>query len=90
MIAMRYGTVPVVREVGGLSDTVVDADAEGGGNGFTFLTYDTQGMLWSLRRAIGRFSNTKAWNNIRRKGMEENFSWEKSALLYKDLYKSIL
>ena len=90
MIAMRYGTVPVVREVGGLRDTVTDVDAEGGGNGFTFLTYDTQGMLWSLRRAIERFSNTKAWNKIQSRCMREDFSWKKSASLYGDLYRSIL
>lgn len=89
LIAMRYGTVPVVREVGGLRDTVFDADAEGGGNGFTFLTYDTQGMLWSLRRAIERFSNVKAWNNIRSRGMNGDFSWGKSATLYGNLYKSM-
>jgi starch synthase len=90
MIAMRYGTVPVVREVGGLCDTVTDADSEGGGNGFTFLTYDTAGMLWSLRRAIERFSNVKAWDKIRLRGMKENFSWDRSAQLYKDLYQNIL
>ncbi|MDR1875519.1 MAG: glycogen synthase [Synergistaceae bacterium] len=90
MIAMRYGAVPVVREVGGLVDTVTDVDAEGGGNGFTFLTYDTQGMLWSLRRAIERFSNARAWDKIRRRGMQEDFSWKKSALLYRDLYRRIL
>ena len=89
LIAMRYGTVPVAREVGGLSDTVVDADAEGGGNGFTFLTYDTQGMLWSLRRAIERFSDPKAWSKVRSKGMKEDFSWGKSAVLYEKLYKNI-
>lgn len=90
MIAMRYGTVPVVREIGGLRDTVTDADAEGGGNGFTFQTYDTQGMIWSLRRAIERFSNAKAWSKIQSRGMREDFSWNKSALLYKNLYESIL
>jgi len=89
MIAMRYGTVPVVREVGGLRDTVFDADSEGGGNGFTFLTYDTQGMLWSLRRAIERFSNAKAWDKIRSRGMNEDFSWEKSAVLYEKLYNDM-
>ncbi|MDR2174393.1 MAG: glycogen synthase [Synergistaceae bacterium] len=90
MIAMRYGTVPVVREVGGLIDTVTDADADGGGNGFTFLTYDTRGMLWSLRRAIERHSNAKAWNKIRLRGMEEDFSWNRPAALYRDLYRSVL
>jgi starch synthase len=90
MIAMRYGTVPVVREVGGLLDTVTDVDSDGGGNGFTFLTYDTQGMLWSLRRAIERHSNAKAWNKILLRGMEEDFSWDRPAALYKDLYMSVL
>ncbi|GHV47814.1 hypothetical protein FACS1894204_11600 [Synergistales bacterium] len=89
MIAMRYGTVPVAREVGGLMDTVIDADCDGGGNGFTFLTYDTQGMLWSLRRAIERFSNAKAWGKIRAAGMTEDFSWNRPAALYRDLYKSL-
>ncbi len=90
LIAMRYGTVPVVREVGGLRDTVLDVDSEGGGNGFTFLTYDTQGMLWSLRRAIERFSNVKTWSKIQARCMQEDFSWNKSASLYRDLYRSIL
>jgi len=89
MIAMRYGSVPVVREVGGLMDTVTDADSEGGGNGFTFLTYDTRGMLWSLRRAIERFSNARAWSKIRSSGMNEDFSWRKSAVLYEKLYNDI-
>jgi starch synthase len=89
LIAMRYGTVPVVREVGGLRDTVFDVDSEGSGNGFTFLTYDTQGMLWSLHRAIERFSNAKAWSKIRSRGMSGDFSWRKSAGLYVDLYKKI-
>jgi len=90
MIAMRYGTVPVVREVGGLRDTIVDADVEGGGNGFTFLTYDAQGLLWSLSRAVERFSDAQAWDSIRQRGMMEDFSWDRSALLYEDLYKEIL
>ncbi|MDR1049325.1 MAG: glycogen synthase [Synergistaceae bacterium] len=90
MIAMRYGTVPVVREVGGLMNTVADADADGGGNGFTFLTYDTQGMLWSLRRAIERHSNPKAWEKIQSKGMKEDFSWDRSARHYAELYGTIL
>lgn len=90
LIAMRYGTVPVVREVGGLIDTVIDADTEGGGNGFSFISYDTQGLLWSLERAVSRFSDSKAWSAIRSKGMKEDFSWQRSAVLYRDLYKDIL
>jgi glycogen synthase len=47
-------------------------------------------MLWSLRRAIERYSNSKAWNKILLKDMEEDFSWSRPAALYKDLYKSVL
>jgi starch synthase len=47
-------------------------------------------MLWSLRRAIERHSNAKAWNKILLRGMEEDFSWNRPAALYKNLYKSVL
>ncbi len=90
MISMRYGTIPVVREVGGLKDTVIDVDNPDGGNGFTFLTYDKDGMLWALRRAIERFSNKDAWHNIIARAMNEDFTWNRSAELYKELYLEML
>ena len=90
MIAMRYGTIPLVREVGGLRDTVTDVDSPKGGNGFTFQTCDTAGMLWALRRAIARFGEVKAWNEIRVRAMREDFTWNRSALLYKALYEKTL
>ena len=90
MIAMRYGTIPLVREVGGLRDTVTDVDSPKGGNGFTFQTCDTAGMLWALRRAIARFGEVKAWNEIRVRAMHEDFTWNRSALLYKALYEKTL
>ena len=89
MIAMRYGTVPVVREVGGLRDTVFDVDNPEGGNGFTFLTCDTSGMMWALRRAVTRFSKTALWKKIVKRDMQENFTWDKSALLYEKLYREM-
>ena len=89
MIAMRYGTVPLVREVGGLRDTVTDADAPGGGNGFTFQTCDAAGMLWALRRAVARFGDAEYWNALRARAMAGDFSWDRSALLYKDLYQTL-
>ncbi len=91
MISMRYGTVPVAREVGGLRDTVFDVDRPEGGNGFTFQTCDTDGMLWALGRAIGRYRDDKnAWKNIMLEGMSEDFTWDKSALLYRDLYQDLM
>ena len=90
MIAMKYGAIPLVREVGGLKDTVTDVDSPGGGNGFTFHTCDAAGMLWALRRAIDRFGNPKEWNLIRTRAMNEDFTWSRSALLYKSLYHKTL
>ena len=90
MIAMRYGTIPLVREVGGLKDTVTDVDSPGGGNGFTFQTCDAAGMLWALRRAIARFGDARDWNDIRARAMREDFTWNRSALLYKALYRKTL
>lgn len=91
MISMRYGTVPVVREVGGLRDTVFDVDSPNGGNGFTFKTCDTEGMLWALRRAVERYrTNPTQWHELMVEGMSEDFTWDKSAILYKDMYEEML
>jgi len=91
MISMRYGTVPVVREVGGLKDTVFDVDRPEGGNGFTFLTCDVDGMMWALRRAIDRYNGDKeAWKRIMLEGMREDFTWDKSAGLYREMYEDLM
>lgn len=87
MIAMRYGTIPVVREVGGLRDTVTDADSPEGGDGFTFLTCDAKGMLWALRRAVARFRDQPSWQIIVERAMKRDFTWTRSAELYKALYR---
>ena len=91
MISMRYGTVPVVREVGGLRDTVFDVDRPEGGNGFTFQTCDVDGMMWALRRAIERYYNDKdSWKKIMLEGMSEDFTWNKSAGLYRAMYEDLM
>ena len=87
MIAMRYGTIPVVREVGGLKDTVTDADSPEGGDGFTFLTCDAKGMLWALHRAVARFRDQPSWQLIVERAMRRDFTWTRSAELYKALYQ---
>lgn len=90
MISMRYGTVPVVREVGGLRDTVFDVDRPEGGNGFTFLTCDVDGMMWALRRSIERYKDKQAWTKIMLEGMREDFTWDRSAGLYKEMYEDLM
>lgn len=91
MIAMRYGTIPVVRETGGLDDTVeAYVDYKGTGNGFTFLSYNAHDMLYVLKQAVEVFRyDKKAWNTLIMRGLTADFSWDKSAGEYLELYKSL-
>lgn len=91
MIAMRYGTVPIVRETGGLKDTVHPYEAWcGAGNGFTFADYNSGDMLYVIRQAVDLYyNNPTAFKNLRKAGMSEDFSWKRSAEAYNDIYRSI-
>lgn len=88
MIAMRYGTVPIVRETGGLRDSVRDNGGENG-NGFTFKTYSADDMLDAIRRAKHDYDNKLEWNSLMKRAMECDYSWGASADLYIDLYKQL-
>ena len=92
MIAMRYGSVPVVRETGGLKDTVIPFDpTTGEGKGFTFYSYNCEDMLDSIWRAVDTFYNRKDdWAKIMLNGMKSDFSWKVSAKKYESLYKEIM
>ncbi|WP_461205950.1 glycogen synthase GlgA [Clostridium sp. DL1XJH146] len=87
LISLRYGTIPVVRETGGLNDTVqaynefIDE-----GNGFSFTSYNAHDLLYSIRRAIGFYWNKNIWDNLVKRAMEGDYSWEKSAKEYIDMY----
>jgi len=91
MIALRYGTVPIVRETGGLRDTVLSYNKyTGDGNGFTFFNYNAHDMLNTIRRAIRYYWNDKGvWNLLRERGMKGDYSWDNSAKKYLDLYTSM-
>jgi len=91
MIAMRYGTVPIVRETGGLKDTVHPYEAWcGAGNGFTFADYNSSDMLYVIRQAVALYYDKPAeFMNLRKAGMSEDFSWKRSAEAYNDIYKRI-
>lgn len=90
LIAMRYGAVPIVRETGGLKDTVIPYNpADGTGTGFTFKTYDAYDMLDAVRRAIYTYDNKEEWGNIMSNAMGTDPSWDKSAQKYIQLYQSI-
>ncbi|MBM3307097.1 MAG: glycogen synthase [Candidatus Eisenbacteria bacterium] len=88
MYSLRYGTVPVVRETGGLADTVTDYDAsKNTGTGFSFREYRADALLSALRRAVGTFREPDRWAGIVRRGMQLDLSWAASALRYARLYE---
>ena len=90
MIALRYGTIPVVRATGGLKDSITDS-GDGKGNGFTFKTYNTGDMLHSLHRAIYAYNSDKeGWGVLVDRAMGCDNSWGRSANEYIRLYKQIL
>lgn len=89
MIAMRYGTLPVVRETGGLKDTVIPYNYETGeGTGFSFANFNGDEMGDTVFRGARLFwDNHDAWNNVVTQAMSQDFSWTRSASKYMDLYR---
>lgn len=91
MIAMRYGTVPIVRETGGLKDTVQPYEAwRDAGTGFTFANYSSADMLHVLREAAYLYKDyPDAFARLRRRAMERDFSWNRSAGDYLKIYAAV-
>lgn len=90
LIALRYGTLPVVRETGGLKDTVLPySKYTGEGNGFTFTNYNAHDMLFTIKRALGLFYDRPLWNKIVINAMNSDYSWSKSAREYINLYENL-
>jgi len=91
MNALRYGTVPVVRKTGGLSDTVIDFNRRTGrGTGFLFEEYSAKALIACLRRAVKVYGDQRKWKNIVRSGMKQDFSWEHSAREYIKVYRQAM
>lgn len=89
LIALRYGTVPVVRETGGLKDTVIPYNEfEMVGNGFSFANFNAHEMLGVIRYAIEMFKKPEHWNKIIANAMNSDYSFDKSAEKYIELYNS--
>ena len=87
MLAMHYGSVPVVHAVGGLADTVTDYSPETGqGNGFSFGQYDPMALYTALVRAVETYRHRDMWQLLVRRCMDTDFSWDRSAQRYVDLY----
>lgn len=92
MIALRYGCVPIVRETGGLRDTVLSYNHyNNAGNGFTFFNYNAHDMLFTIRRALRYYhEHPDVWHELQSRGMNGDYSWNASAETYLSLYMSIL
>ncbi len=91
MYSLRYGTVPIVRRVGGLADTVIDLDADPDhGTGFAFTEYTPEALLTTLRRALSAYRDGGRWRTVQIRGMGQDLSWDRSAREYIKIYESVL
>lgn len=90
MIAMRYGCVPLARSTGGLRDTIRDADINPDGNGFLFSESTPQALEKRLSDVLTQFAIKEKWHQLQQCGMEENFSWDQSAVQYVRLYQELM
>lgn len=90
LLALRYGSIPVVRETGGLNDTVQAYNEETGeGNGFTFKDYNAHEMMYALRRAIACYNKPEHWKKVAKNAFAGDYSWNVSAQQYIDIYNEI-
>ena len=88
MIALRYGTIPIVRETGGLRDSIHDA-GDKNGNGFTFKSYNAHDMLDAVVRARAYHDDKMKWGRLVNTALKQKLSWTKSAKDYIALYNDI-
>jgi starch synthase len=89
--SMKYGTIPVVRETGGLADTVTPVgDPKTPGTGFVFSDYTPEAFLKAIHTALNAYANKDLWSRIMLHAMTQDFSWKVSAKAYLELYKSLL
>lgn len=86
IIACKYGSIPIIRETGGLKDTIKDFGVKGGGNGYTFKDAFAENLDYSIRRAVKDFENKELWTKRVKKIMRIDFSWKKTAKQYLEIY----
>ena len=91
MIALRYGSLPLVHKTGGLADTITDFDEDPLlGNGFSFTEYTVDALVDAVKRSLELYSNKRKWNSIVKNCMQQDFSWKKSAEKYTELYEKVM
>jgi starch synthase len=90
-IALRYGSIPIVRETGGLKDTVIPFDEESKkGNGFTFYDYNAHDMLFAIQRALKLYSDKADWSQLIQNAIKSDYSWKNSAKEYYAIYERLV
>ena len=90
MIALSYGSIPIVRETGGLKDTIEPYnEVDDTGNGFTFAAANSGDMMYAINRALEVWQNKTAWKSLVRRAMKCNFSWDNSAKAYAEIYNNL-
>ncbi|QDR83214.1 glycogen synthase GlgA [Sporomusa termitida] len=88
LIALRYGSIPIVRQVGGLKDTITPFNpATGAGNGFSFVNYNAHEMLWVIEDALRLYKDRSQWAKLIKNAMCSDNSWQRSASEYRALYR---
>lgn len=88
LISLRYGSIPIIHQTGGLADTITDFDPKSGiGTGFVFHTYTSNDLLVALVRAIETYKYPRTWEHLTWQAMQKSFSWELPARKYVELYK---
>jgi starch synthase len=91
LIALRYGSIPIVRETGGLKDTITPYNKyTGEGNGFSFSNYNGNELYNTVMTALEYYKNKTVWNNLMTQAMKSDNSWEKAANKYKQMYENLL
>ena len=91
MYSLKYGTVPIVRETGGLADSVEQIDpATASGTGVLFRDFDDNGLAWALNTALDLYPNKPLWKKIMQNGMRKNFSWDEQGAEYVSLYRKLV
>lgn len=91
MYSLKYGTVPIVRETGGLADSVQQIDVEKeSGTGVLFRDYDETGLTWAISRALEVFKNKALWKKVMLNGMAKDFSWEQQGEEYVTLFRRLV
>lgn len=91
LISLRYGTIPIVRKTGGLADTIQSFNSKTNkGNGFSFTDYLSKKLLLTIKKAISTYKDKKAWNQLIKNAMQEDYSWERSAKEYIRLYSKAI